>query len=305
MHKHFLVLVLCALYGLVFPLGKLTLEHAPPIFITGARMLIAGVLLLSYLFIFNKKALIFKKTHLLPAFLIGVTGVYLTNVLEFWGLQFLESGKACFIYSFSPIVTAFLSYFWFQEKISLKKWIGLGIGIVGFIPILINQNVKEAVSPHYFFFSLPELALLGAAIATSVGWIVMRQTVNAHRISPIMSNATSMLIGGAISLIHSGLAESWNPSPIGDFAPFIFWFSLLTLVSNLICYNLHAYLLKSFTATYISFAGLSTPFFAAFFGWLILNETMSLFFWISVFCVSFGLYIYYQDELNHKTSVPV
>lgn len=297
MRLHFLVLLLCTLYGSVFTLGKVTLDYAPPLFITGARMLVAAILLLLYQFCFHRKDFVFKKEHLGPVLLVGFTNVYLTNALEFWGLQYMQSGKACFIYSFSPIATALLSYVWFSEKITLQKWLGLAIGMVGFIPILMAHSGAEDTSGYIGSLSFAELALLGAAVATAIGWMSMRVVV--HRgYSSVMANANSMLFGGTVALIHSLYVENWAPLPITNINQFLPPFLLLTLISNIICYNLNAYLLRQYTATYLSFAGLSQPFFAAVFGFLFLNEIMSYYFWISFISVSIGLYIYYRQELK-------
>ncbi len=299
MQLHFLVLLLSILYGSVFTIGKITLEYAPPLFITGSRMLLAAVLLLGYQYFFNRKAFIFKKQHFLPAFIIAITSVYLTNAFEFWGLQFMESSKACFIYSFSPIATALMSYFWFSEKITTQKWMGLIIGMIGFIPALIaTETAVEDSSGQFIFLTLAEISMLAAAIFNAIGWMMMRSMVKHQDCPPIMANSISMLLGGIMALANSWFVESWNPTPISDFWPFMQSFLALTLISNIICYNLHGFLLKHFTATYISFTGLSQTFFAAFLGWIFLNEIMSEYFWISVCVVSVGLYFYYQEELR-------
>lgn len=307
MRLQFLVLILCALYGSVFTIGKVALEYAPPLFITGARMLLAAFLLLLYQYYFNRKAFIFKREHLWPTIIIGFTSVYLTNALEFWGLQYLESAKACFIYGFSPIATAVLSYIYFSEKITAVKGVGLILGLLGFLPILIAQNTgMEDLSGHLGPFSYAELAILGAATSNAIGWLCMRVVIKNRGYTAVMANATSMLLGGMLALIHSFLVDNWSPLPFSTrgtaFWPFLESFLLLTLVSNIICYNLNSYLLRHFTATYLSFAGLSQPIFAAFFGYLFLQEVMSQYFWISFIAVSFGLYIYYQQELKQGLS---
>jgi len=300
-----LVLLLCILYGSVFVFGKLTLETAPPLFVTATRMVLAGSLLLAYQYCFDRKNFFITKEHRLPILIIAVMGVYLTNALEFWGLQFIEAGKACFLYSFTPIATALLSYVWFSEKITPKKWLGLAIGIIGFIPLLLEpSSASEEKTGSLWFLSFAEMALLTAAITTSIGWLAMREVIKNRGSSPVMANGISMVLGGALAFIHSVISEPWNPTPITDFWTFLQWFLILTLVSNLISYNLHAMLLRTFSATYLSFAGLSQPFFAAFLGWLFLEEIMSSYFWFSVIAVTLGLYLYYQDELKFKDTPP-
>jgi len=297
-YLHFLVLLLCTLYGAVFPIGKATLEYAPPLFITGSRMLLSAVLLLLYQFLFHRKKFFFKKQHLLPVVVIGCTNVYLANALEFWGLQFMGSGKTCFLYSFSPIATALLSYLCFSEKMNLQKWFGIFIGILGFIPILLAHSNTEDQSGLVGFLSWAELALLGAAVVTAIGWMTMRIMVKQQGYPSIMANANSMLVGGMMALIHSLYVENWSPIPITNISAFLPPFLLLMLVSNIISYNLNALLLRHYTATYLSFVGLSQPFFAAVFGFIFLNEVISPYFWISMLAVCLGLYIYYQQELK-------
>jgi len=294
----FLVLLLCALYGSVFTIGKITLEYAPPLFITGSRMILAAALLLLYNYLFNRKHFYFKKSHILPMFIIGLTNVYLANAFEFWGLQYMESGKACFLYSFAPIATAILSYFWFSEKITIMKCFGLTIGLLAFLPVLIAHSGSEDLSGYLGFLSYAELALLGAAVCSAIGWMAMRVMVKHQNYSSMMANATSMGVGGILALAHSLVVENWFPIPVVNFAGFIGPFLVLTLISNILAYNLNSYLLKHFTATYMSFAGLSQPIFAALFGYLFLQEVMSEYFWFSVIAVILGLYIYYQQELK-------
>lgn len=301
MYLQGLVFLLCLLYGSVFVFGKLTLDYAPPLFITAARMLLAGVLLLAYQFFFDRKNFILKKTHCYPILIIGLTNVYLTNAFEFWGLQYMEAGKACFLYSFCPIATAVMSYVWFKEIVSVKKWIGLFLGVLGFTPLLVGHSSQADITPSFLFLSMAEIGLLLAATASALGWLAMRETVKYRHYPAVMANGTSMIVGGFLAFIHSLLTEEWNPTPVSDFWPFLQWFICLTVVSNLICYNLHAFLLKRFTATYIAFAGLSQPFFAALVGWIFLEEVLSPYFWLSVMIVSLGLYLYYQDDLANST----
>lgn len=299
MYLHSLVALLCALYGSVFTFGKVVLEYTTPLFITGSRMMLAAVLLLAFQYCFRRKAFFLKKEHLFPVFMIGLTNVYLTNFLEFWGLQFMESGKACFLYGFSPIASALLSVLWFSEKITFLKWVGLGLGLLGFVPLLMMDSTNLDTTSQLGFISLAELALLGAAVVTALGWIIMRGLVKKEApLCYVMANGSSMLIGGIMSLVHSYFIDSWTPLPVTDFSAFMLPFLGLTLVSNLLGYNLNAFLLKHYTATFLSFAGLSQSLFAAFFGFIFLQEVLSGYFWISVVMVSVGLYIYYQQELK-------
>ena len=72
----------------------------------------------------------------------------------------------------------------------------------------------------------------------------------------------------------------------------------MTLVSNILCYNLYGYMLKKYTATFLSFMGLLSPIFASLNSWIILGESPSWQILLSTSIVSLGLFIVYQAELK-------
>lgn len=296
----FWVLVLYALFASVFTLAKLALQVTEPLFLIGARMTVAGLLMLGFLFLFRKEALHFQRKDVPALLLLGFFNIYLTNALEFWGLQFLTSSKTCFIYSLSPFASALLSWLVFSERMTLKKWGGLALGFLGFIPIFLIPTADESLSGTFLSFSWAELAVMGAALSSVWGWIILKGLVFDKGYSPILSNGLAMLFGGFLALIHSFFTESWEPIPVNDVPSFLMFAGALLLVSNLLGYNLYGLLLKRFSATFMSFAGFLTPLFAAFFGWLFLDETITLTFWVSATLVFVGLSLFYQEELVKK-----
>ena len=75
----------------------------------------------------------------------------------------------------------------------------------------------------------------------------------------------------------------------------------VVLISNIVCYNLYGYLLKKYTATFVSFAGFMGPLFTALYGWILLGETVTWHFYASSIIVFIGLYFFYQEELQDRT----
>jgi len=290
-------LILNALFSLSFILGKFLLLYGAPIFITAFRMLLAGVIILVFQYFREPKSFIISPKMIWPLCILSIFNVYATNVFEYWGLQYLTSSKACFLYNFSPFVAALFSYFMFQERMTFLKILSLVIGFVGFLPLLLTESKAEEIVGGVSFLSWPELALLTAAVATVYGWIGMKQLVQMNY-SPLTANGISMFAGGILSLLTSFVFESWNPVPVSDWSEFIVWTIPLTIVSNFICYNLYGYLLKKYSATLMIFIGFSSPFFTAFFGWLWLNETVSWPFFLSAAIVFSALYLYYYEEIK-------
>lgn len=301
----FLVLILYALFASVFTLAKSALHYTEPFFLIGARMTLAGVLMLLFLYVFQRDQLKLRKEDIGAFILLGALNIYLTNALEFWGLKYLTSFKTCFIYSLSPFASAIISWLAFSERMNARKWAGLLIGFLGFIPIFLYQTEEEAVSGALFSFSWAELAVAGAALSSVWGWIILKGLIFDKKYSPFMANGVAMTVGGLFALVHSLCVETWDPIPVSDTPMFLLLGGGLLLVSNFIGYNLYGFLLKRFSATFMSFAGFTTPLFTALFGWFFLGETVSLPFWISASIVLFGLTLFYQEELVLKAEARV
>lgn len=295
----YLVIILYALFASIFGFSKAALNYSEPYFLIGSRMLFAGLILLAYQFITNRQAFQFKLIHLKFLALLGFLNIYLTNVAEIWGIQHMVSAKACLIYSLSPFLAAIISYFVLKETLSSKKWLGMLIGFVGLVPIFMTQTQSEGASGNFSFISLAELSLVVAVFCSVYGWILLKKIMTDFKYSPIMANGMSMTFGGVLALLHSfAMGESWSPVPVTDFGPFLFNSLAMCIISNLICYNLYGYLLKRYTATFMSFAGLVTPVFATLFGWLFLNEAVTWHFFASIVLFSIGITLFYQEELK-------
>lgn len=301
------VLLLYALFASVFTISKTGLEFTQPFFFVGSRMVLAGIILLAYQFFTNREAFTFKKQHLWQLLKLALFNIYLTNAFEFWGLKYLTSVKTCFIYSLSPFLSALFSYFVFAEKMNWKKWLGLTVGFIGLMPILLQESTTEEASGHFFMFSWAELAVMGAAACSVYGWILLRQLVRDGGYSPFMANGLSMLVGGVFALLNSLAVEDWSPTPVTEYAPFLECTLLLILISNMVCYNLYGTLLKRFSATFMSFAGFTTPIFTALFGWIFLGEMVSWQYYLSLAILLPGLLIFYQEELqrDYQKAVPL
>ncbi len=308
-----LVVFMYAVWSSVFSLGKITLQYCPPLFLTGARMTLAGLLLLGFLAIFKRSSFKLNKIQIISLVSLSFFSIYMSNALEFWGQQYLSAAKTCFIYSLSPLFAAFFSYLHFKEKMNRQKWIGLGLSSIGFIPVLKMQTGSEELLNAFSFFSWPTLAVMGAALCSVYGWILLRVIVKEKEISPLMANGSSMLLGGLLAFTHSFFVEPWNPIPVAteNLTPFFQGTLLMMLISNIICYNLYGMLLKKFTATFLSFMGLLSPIFASIHGWIFLKEPFSWVILLSTGIVCAGLWIVYRAELKQgyilksKPALPV
>lgn len=295
-----IVILMYAGWSSMFSLGKMALEHSPPLFLTGSRMLLAGVILLGFLALKNRSSFKLSIKQWASIGLLALFSIYLTNAFEFWSLQHMSAAKTCFIYSLSPFFAAFFSYLHFGEKMNRRKWLGMAVGFAGIIPVLAIQKGGNELLTGIFYLSWPELAMIGASLCTVYGWVLLRLIVKNSTVSPFMANGLSMFIGGSLALLHSYLVESWNPIPVAKSAllPFSQGLLIMTLISNIICYNIYGMMLKRFTATFLSFMGVLSPIFASIASWFFLGEPLSPIIFLSTGVVSLGLWLIYSAELR-------
>jgi len=300
----FLVILMYMLFASTFTLGKAVLAYAQPIFFIGFRMTLGGILLFLYLYLFKRNKIRLEKKHFWLFTQITIFHIFIAYVAEFWALQYLTSFKTALIYNLSPFISALFAFFFFSEKMTLKKWIGLMIGFFGFFLILANGKSPGELTKHAFaFFSWPELVLLLAVFSSVYGWAIFKK-LSKEGYFPVMINGFGMLTGGILALFASFLVEGapslkiQSSSLIFDVWVFLGYSLLLILIANVICYNLYGHLLKKYSITLLSFAGFFTPLFAALFGNIFLREVPSIFFFMALTIVAFGLYLFYKSELK-------
>ena len=293
-----LLLILYALFAVTFILAREAALAVPPVLFIAIRMICAGMLLLGFVRVRTKEHFVIRRSEL-PWFVgIVLFHIYGAYVLEFISLQYLTAAKVSLLYNLTPFVTAFFAYLFFKEVLSTRKLIGLLVGFTAFIPVLITQpTLQESAIKNSF----AEILLIIAICSSCVGWIFMKKLITHFKHSYIFVNGIGMFFGGFLALTHSYFFETWPPvESLLSNIPFLRSSILLIFVGNIICYNLYGKLLHLYSTTTLSFFGISTPLFAALFGWLWLSETVNMWFFVTAILAGLGLYIFYKDELKIK-----
>ncbi|OGB97114.1 hypothetical protein A3F06_04300 [candidate division TM6 bacterium RIFCSPHIGHO2_12_FULL_36_22] len=292
-----LILILYALTGSTFVFGEAAVRYMPPVFFVMTRMFLAGGLILGYQYFKNRASLRIKKKDWLIIFYISFLLLFLAYVTEFWALQYVTGAKVALLWNLSPFITAIFAYYSFKEEMTFKKFLGLLIGFFGFIPILIEPAAREKLIYSMFSLSWAEMFLIIGIIASAYGWILFKFAMD-RGYQPLVINGYAMIIAGFLSLIVSLMFENWSPFPISYWFISCWYIFYLTLVGNIICYNLYGYLLKRYSTTYLSFCGFITPIFTAIMQYFYFGTSIGIPFVVSLILVSIGLYIFYQEELR-------
>jgi drug/metabolite transporter (DMT)-like permease len=287
----YLVFFLYALLASTFSIGKMLVHILPPIFLISIRMIIAGTILSTAWYLFDRQVKIKSSDWWLFAIVV-LFHILLPFTSEYIALQYISPSSACLMYNLSPFISALFSYFIFQETMTRKKWVGFGVGIAGILFYLQSQCCID------LGFSWPNLLMLLSVITSCLGWIFVRILVKNKGYSTMLVNGVAMFIGGWIALPISKLFQESVLIEMTNIPHLVGLLALMILIANIIFYNLYGYLLTKYTATFLSFAGFVTPLFAAFFEWLMFGTIVPHEFFLTVCIVGAGIFIFYQEELK-------
>src|SRR4051812_15150275 len=100
-----LILLLHILFASTFTSGKFLSSQTSPVFLTGLRMFLGGIIVLVYLLIRSrKKEILFDWADWKSFAQIIFFGVYANYILRFWALAYLSSSKTCFLFNIQPFL---------------------------------------------------------------------------------------------------------------------------------------------------------------------------------------------------------
>ena len=297
-----LILFMYSLFAASFTIAKILLSFLPPIFLIAVRMTIAGLILLFMHCIMHKKLSI-AQYHKISWRMISwstivwwvgfsIIHIVIPYVTEFIALESIAPSCSALIFNLTPFFSAFLSYVYFHELMTLKKWLGFLIGFFGIAWFVQSQSVF-CMDGNALAYGLVLISVFFGAL----GWIYVRILVRSGY-EPLLINGVAMLLAGLQSF---GLAYVFEPLVQFDWSRlylFLFWLTLIIILTNVIFYNLYAYLLKRYSVTLLSFMGCVIPLFTAFFDWLFLGIHVSHQFFFALLIAGFGVYLFYQEELR-------
>lgn len=297
------IILLYALYGIVFIFSKEALLFSKPLFMTGSRMIFAGIcsFILYKLWAKPVNWSTITRYHIWYIFLLGIFNVYMTNAYETWSLQYLDAGKVAFIYNLSPFFSLFFAHFMFKEKFTLKKIIGMVIACASITPLLMHETSFEIVDTtmKFGFLSFAEIVMIIAAAATAYGWILMKYLMEKRSdFSSYFLNSLSLIVGGILCFIHSFLFEVEPYVLPGHMSEFAWYVTLTMVIQNLVAYNYNSYLLTIHSATFVILFSFIMPVISAVLAYFMLNESLTLEFFACSLGVAVGLVIFYFEELK-------
>lgn len=287
-----------ALFASSFTFGKLGLSYAPPIFFVGIRVVLIGWICMIYNYI-SQQSYDISFNYFGSIFQIMFFQIYLTYILAFIALPYLQSTNYALIFGLTPFFIALFSYIKGHEIITIRKVIGLLIGFTGFLLTiwLKPDNTMESLGN----VSWAEVIMFFSALSWSYGWVIVNKIQSTKKpYSSTVINGITLTIGGILLLFSSFLLEEWSSNIL--YTMWGFWIALCgSIISTGSSYIINYWFIKKFSATFVLLMIFIDPFYVAFYGRLFLGEEVSGLYFMTLFVIMTGFYIYYKEELlNHN-----
>jgi drug/metabolite transporter (DMT)-like permease len=255
-------------WGTTFLGIRIGVETIPPFLVSGMRNLVAGSLIMIYLFVAKKTERI-QLHHLARAFILALLMIVIGNGLTTYAEKYISSGLTSLISTLSPLVVLLFNLVLGYEKLSLKTVAGIFLGLFGMY-LLYENNMSDFMKPEY---RKGIGSLLLAIVAWSAGTLVTKRA-KSNPLGMLMNVSLQMLIAGTILFgLHLGIHGSIEPSvwSLRSIAAVIY----LALFGSLIGYVAYNYLMTQWSSTRVTVLAYVNVVIALFFGWLILDETIT------------------------------
>ncbi|RUL55613.1 DMT family transporter [Lysinibacillus antri] len=232
-------LLLGLLFTILYASGaiamKFGLQSAPPLTLATLRFVIAGIILLTYLYVFQKgKYAVPNKRELWILFWLGLLNTSLFLGLGLIALQTVSSGIFNLFVPANALLFALLAFMFLGQTIRLKEWGGMIISFIG----LFIASYPSLVGSHATFGGI--LLLFCAIISMALGSLIFKKTKIS--LPPLVINTWQVVFGGLILIIPSIILESGQSITVDlHLIGYLLWSVFALSIFNL---SLWFYLLK-------------------------------------------------------------
>ncbi|XKH60944.1 DMT family transporter [Halomonas sediminis] len=257
------LLLLSSLWGMSFIFMRVAVPEFGPVSLIMVRMGIGALLLIPLLFSLRYLKLMWE--HKGPLLLLGVINHVLPFTLLALATTRLEAGFTSLINATTPIFTALLGALFFTTPVQRQQYLGLAMAFFG-VYVLSANRLDFALGGDGWFI----LAVLGATFCYGIAGNYSKTYLSHLPIRVLAAGSTSM---SALVLLVPGLLL-WPSEPIS----LLGWSNAIALavLSTTLAFLLYFGLIASAGATATSTVTFLVPVSALLWGYLLLDETLSL-----------------------------
>lgn len=269
LNKYSILIFLSIAWGTTWIAIKYSLEGIPPFLGAAARFSVATICLLMYAR-FKRINLKMSRNDFGLILLTSVLLYLLDYGLIYWGEQYINAGTTAVFFATFPLFTGVVSNFVFQsEAFQWNKFIGLIIGFTGISIVFYDQLLQTQFKGIVFWASF---AIIISALSAAFSLVMVKKYLGHIE---TVSLTLHQMIWGVLLLGGIGFISGESGNFTWNFRSLIAIIYMGSICSAL-AFVLYYVLLKQMSAINLSGIIYITPLVALFFGWLLLNEPITL-----------------------------
>ena len=282
------------IWGTTFLGIRVAVETIPPWFVTSIRQGLAGLIMMTIL-LFKKELKWIGwenlKHQLVPSILMIVIANGFTTVAE----QTVPSGLASVISAMSPILIFLGSILFKLQKPSLKGFIGVIIGFSGVV-FIFKDGLGSFLDADYRI----GMMFMGFAITAWAGGTIYTKLHGNKSKNIVLNLFYQFTMASCIQIV---LAFIFSPTIDVNLwsSKSILAALYLSIFGSVIAFFSYNYALKHVTPVQVSILAYINTVIAVFFGWLILDEKITIDFIIATILIILGVFIINYKKKEKKT----
>jgi drug/metabolite transporter (DMT)-like permease len=266
---YFLLILTTFFWGSSWVVVKQLSSELDPILIATLRFALVSVFFLPVAIWLDKKGERIKKKDLGIMILLGLFGVTLLYILQYYGISLTSTVNASLMISFNPATTLVLSSIFLKEKIEKKKMIAIIIAFFGAFLVISNGNMLGT--------NIRDIAGALLSLGSTTCWaaytILSKRTLKKY--SPLLITVYTSIIGVILLIpfaLFSPLSQVFALSPYG-------WAGLLWLAvtCTVFGYSVWSYSLERIDASSAAIFVYLVPIFAVVLSYLFRGESITLY----------------------------
>jgi drug/metabolite transporter (DMT)-like permease len=198
------LLMTALFWGGTFIAGRIVVRDVGPYSASFLRFAIASVLLVGLAWRLEGRNMMLKTSQILPVIVLGMTGVFAYNIFFLKGLKLIEAGRASMIIANNPIFIALCSAYFFKEKLTPVRILGILLSISGALVVISRGHLGSlshgGIGPGEF--------LMFGCVATWVTYSIVGKALM-RDLKPLPSVTYSVLVGAlalSVPAFGEGLA---------------------------------------------------------------------------------------------------
>jgi drug/metabolite transporter (DMT)-like permease len=275
------------MWGVTFPLVKISVAEVPPITLAFLRFLLASPIMVLYSHLRDKDFKSVFARNLAPLAVMGLTGIMGYEALQNIGVELTSATESSILTSSTPIMIALLAAPFLKENLTRKHALGIVLGFAGVMVIVLPQGGDLSVNTSSLVGnSLNLLAAFSWAIYSVIGRRL------ATRYTPTGLTAASTLLGTVFLIPPMCLLETPSlPTSIQVWLALV----VLSLGATCLAYTLWNQVLSEEEASKSGVALFAVPLVAAIASITFLSESVTPSFVVGAALVLAGIVLAERD----------